>query len=468
MSHKRSMTVIAMHFPPETGAAARRMGTFVHALSTDGYEVRVVTQLPNYPQREIYAGYKPGLVWHELDGGVQVTRLWPLMHRQSSLLCRSLGEVWFMLWAFLCSLSGPPPHLVMATCPSTFSPIAGWAVSFIRRARFILEIRDLTWNYAANGSAGRRLLSNALERAILWVAKRAALVICTNKYQQEYLVARGALPDRCQVIPNGIDAELLDQLAAPRLHEQAGRKGGEVSGEPSGQALTAGADSPRFHVMYVGLIGHPQGLRVLVETARLLSDDPNYHVTAVGEGLERAELSQLAAEWGLSNISFVGGVPSERVAQFYRCADVLVAHLRDNPAFHTALPSKLFEYMAANKPIIYGGHGPGADLVTAAKAGLVVPPDSAQEMAAAIRYLAHDSAIARRMGESGYAHVTEHYRREVILAQLLRSLREAGGGGPAAPGAGTNAGKRLRSARGLFRLRRRFVSSEGRESGAGH
>src|SRR5215210_7087991 len=62
MSGTRSMCVIAMHFPPEIGAAAKRMQTIVGALACNGYSVQVVTHLPNYPQRRIYAGYRRRLV----------------------------------------------------------------------------------------------------------------------------------------------------------------------------------------------------------------------------------------------------------------------------------------------------------------------------------------------------------------------------------------------------------------------
>ena len=139
---------------------------------------------------------------------------------------------------------------------------------------------------------------------------------------------------------------------------------------------------------------------------------------SVGDGPEMKNLTALAEERGLHNVAFVGSVPSDQLGKWYADADILIVNLRGESAFDHALPSKLFEYMAAKKPILFGGNGPGADVVREANAGIVVPPDNPDAMAEALRTLVLNPEKALEYGRDGYHHVVKYYRREVILERV--------------------------------------------------
>jgi glycosyltransferase involved in cell wall biosynthesis len=102
--------------------------------------------------------------------------------------------------------------------------------------------------------------------------------------------------------------------------------------------------------------------------------------------------------------------------RLYRTADVLYAQLRALPVMATAQPSKVLDYMATGRPVVYGGEGAAAVLVREARAGLVVPPDDAHALVEAVE--AFRSAAARtEMGRAG---------REYVEQRLLcsRTIRE--------------------------------------------
>jgi glycosyltransferase involved in cell wall biosynthesis len=393
------LTFITMYYPPERGAPVRRAEHITCALTGAGHKVRVVTHLPNYPKGELQAGIKRRLLCRDKMFGAHITRVLPLLFKDRTTAKRTLGELWFMAWSGVCAAWGPKPDAVLATCPSVFSPFAGFFASRVRRSRFILEVRDLIWHYPAAIEGKESRFAPLIEKGIMWVARRADLLVFTNRQQAEYFVERGVSADRCEVVTNGVDAALLEQMAASH------------------------SDETGFHAMYLGLVGRPQGLHVLVEAARLLDDDPRYKITVVGDGLELDDLRARAEGYGLKNLEFFGSVPADKVVEQYRRANILVAHLRAHPVFESALPSKLFEYMACKKPVVYGGRGAGADLVQEANGGIVVAPESPEELAAAIRRLAEDPELARTLAANGYRHVAENYRRELVLARMLEAFQ---------------------------------------------
>jgi len=174
--------------------------------------------------------------------------------------------------------------------------------------------------------------------------------------------------------------------------------------------------------MYVGLIGRVQNLGVLIEAARTLREDPRYRFVLVGDGPQRAHLQDIARACGATNIEFVGAVPPGDVRDYYGRADILYAQLNSHPANGTALPSKLLEYMTCHRPIVYGGHGPGAELVRQSGAGIVVEPDNPEEVVNAVRMLSQDRTYAAACAERGYAWVSSHHRRAVVVDRLLSAL----------------------------------------------
>lgn len=108
-----------------------------------------------------------------------------------------------------------------------------------------------------------------------------------------------------------------------------------------------------------------------------------------------------------------------------KACDALLVILRDDPLFRITIPSKVYEYMAAGKPVLCSVEGDCADLVAEARCGLVVRPGNGPSLAAAIRQLSRDPAAARAMGESGANWVRAHCDRSSVMEAYHRVLREA-------------------------------------------
>jgi len=127
----------------------------------------------------------------------------------------------------------------------------------------------------------------------------------------------------------------------------------------------------------------------------------------------------------VANIAFTGYLAPDELVRLYHASDVLFAQLRESKLHSaTAVPSKLLEYMAAARPIVYAGSGAAADLVTTTGSGLVVTPGDAEAIVAGIRRAG--TAEGREMGGRGRDHVSSLPSRSEEMRQFALLVREVG------------------------------------------
>jgi glycosyltransferase involved in cell wall biosynthesis len=226
--------------------------------------------------------------------------------------------------------------------------------------------------------------------------------VTTNERQRDFFVREGASREKALIASNGVDDALLDSLR-PR----------ECPSPPS---------TP-LSVAYVGLLGIVQGIGVLADAAQLLPQT-EWMFSVAGEGPERESIARRAANAKLCNFQLMGYVDEHEIVRILQESDVLYAQLRGVAASASAVPSKLFEYMAAGKPIVFGGTGAGADLVRRAEAGIVIPPDDPDALANALSAL-KDGDLRSRLGESG-RRFAEANRRSTIVAELVERIEAIG------------------------------------------
>ena len=386
-----TINLVTPHYHPESGAAAKRSVAIAQHLARDGWTVRVITNLPHYPQNEIYDGFDERTPSIRTEGGIEVVRLRPWIVPKSNLVLRLLSETVFSFKVFS-QLLTQRTELVLCSSPYMFLGPAGLLASRLTGRKFVWEVRDLTWEYMR--ASGRRSFGFdlLLEALMSHTARSADALVVVTPGQIEHF---RRLPPIAEVVPNGVSPETLEELG--NLRDETGSE---------------------LRVLYAGLLGLPQGLSVLVDAARLL---PHVRFDLVGDGAERRELELRAR--GLENVEFHGFVSWAELKAFYARSNVLVAHLRDDPAFEVAQPSKLWEYMATGKPVVFGGAGEAAELIAEHDAGLVVPPENSRRFADAIASLVENPEKARELGGRGREFVENHRNRSLLLDQLATTLR---------------------------------------------
>jgi glycosyltransferase involved in cell wall biosynthesis len=181
----------------------------------------------------------------------------------------------------------------------------------------------------------------------------------------------------------------------------------------------------KFVAAYVGTLGMAHGLGTILEAADRLKPRKDVAFVLVGTGAERAKLEADAKSRGLSNVHFVGAVSKTAVKDYWHLCDVALVLLRDLPLFAHVIPSKIYEAWGSARPGILGVRGESAGIVEKAAGGVVVPPENAMELAAALLRLADRPQVARELGAAGRAFVTDAYDRRKLAAEMLTALEVA-------------------------------------------
>lgn len=399
---------VTHYFPPEVGATQTRLADVTSSLARRGHQVTVLAPLPHYPSGIVPAEYRRRAFARERRGAVLVVRTWVYAVPNRRVVKRLLDYASFAVAAMPAAALAGPFDVLFAETPPLFPGLAAAAIAGSKRRPYVCNVADLWVDSAVEVGAlrGRPAIAaaRAAERAVL---RRAARVTAVTEGVRRAVVARGVHPDLVELIPNGVDAAVFRPEARPP--------------RPT--------DAP-FTVLYAGNHGLAQGLASVLEAARLLRN-AGVRFLLVGDGAEKHRLVTLARQGRIENVEFVDPQPLAEIPRVLAAADACVVPLRALTVLRGAVPSKLFEAMAAARPVIVAAEGEAAALVERAGAGLCVAPESPRALADAVLRLRDDPDLGRRLGESGRRYVLAHHSRERLVDAYERVLEAACAGSPA-------------------------------------
>jgi glycosyltransferase involved in cell wall biosynthesis len=179
----------------------------------------------------------------------------------------------------------------------------------------------------------------------------------------------------------------------------------------------------KFIVMYAGAHGMSNDLGVVLEAAKML-EGTEIQIVLLGDGKEKANLQAQADEMDLSNVTFAPSVPKAEMPGALAAADACIAILKPLDEYKTTYPNKVFDYMAAGRPVVLAIDGVIREVVEAAGCGIFAEPGNPSALAGAIRGLAADKKEAQAMGLAGRKYLEQNFSRAVIGEKLLKLLEE--------------------------------------------
>lgn len=404
--------VVTHYFPPEIGAPQARLSELARLWAGAGEEVTVLTGMPNHPTGVVPAAYRGRWRVDEHVEGYRVVRTWLYATPNEGVVKKTLGHLSFMLTSVaLGGRRAGAADVVVVSSPTFFAILSAWVLARTRRARFVVEVRDL-WPaiFVELGVLRNRLLIRGLEAMELAAYRAADAVVVVTEGFRVNLIDRGVPPPKVHTIPNAVD---LDRFQ-PRTGDHSAVRS-RLGGTP-GDVLA----------LYVGAHGLSHGLTAVADAAAKLAGEA-VHVAFVGEGAAKRRLAEHVAGLGVANVTMLPGVPRDEVPDLLAAADICLVPLRDVPLFATFIPSKMFEYLAAGKAVVGAVRGEAAGILEQAGA-VVVEPEDPVGLATAIRELAADPARRAEMGRRGRAFVEQHFDRRRLGARyrdLLVSLNAA-------------------------------------------
>lgn len=409
-----NILIVTHYFPPEIGAPQARLSEFARAWFDDGHDVTVLTGMPNHPTGVVPEEYRGARLRRERVDGYRILRTWLYATPNEGFARKVLSHLSFTLSAIMQGTRRVGrPDVVVVSSPTFFSILSGWWIARRKRAKFVVEVRDL-WPaiFVELGVLTNVWIIRVLERLEMTAYRAANRVVLVSQGFRSSLIDRGVPASKLAVIRNGVDLE--------RFHSDEPRN-------PRTRAQLGAPDEKDVLVLYIGAHGISHALTSVVEAAAALQGHHHIRFAFVGEGADKAKVAARVEELALHNVVMLPGVPRDEVPGLLAAADICLAPLRDVPLFSTFIPSKIFEYLGAGKAVIGSLRGEPARILDEAGA-VVVEPEDSTALAAAIADLAEDPNRRRELGKTGRAYVVENFDRRALAAEyaaLLEGLVEA-------------------------------------------
>ena len=372
------------------------------ALAAKGHRVTIITSAVSYLTGKSSSAAKKKE--HPIPG-VTIRRVYtyPALHR--SFFHRVLSFFSFMFSSFFTGLAVEQVDLVWGTSPPIFQGWTAWLLARLKHVPFLFEVRDL---WPAFAIAVGVLRQKTLIRLSLWLERflyrHADVIVVNSPGFIEHIKEHGGRDIR--LVENGVDpAMFVSKTGGKEFRRQHGLENNCV-------------------ILYAGAHGISNDLPVVLAAAEQLKDEKAVRFVFVGDGKEKAVLQQLAQSKGLPNTLFLPSVPKSQMAEVVAGADACLAILKPLELYKTTYPNKVFDYMAAGKPVLLAIDGVIRQVVEGAQAGLFVQPGDAQSLAQAARWISQHPGEAAKLGENGKTYVSIHFNRRQLAEKFERIALE--------------------------------------------
>lgn len=382
---------------------------FARCLAKNGDRVTIIASPISYLTGKSEVEVSPQRENDEESQHIRIVRAYtyPSLHR--SFIHRMISFLSFMFSSFFISLRIKEVDLVWGTSPPIFQSVTAWAIARLKGAPFLLEIRDLWPAFAiAVGVLQQPILIGASEWLERFLYRHADLVLVNSPGFIEHIKSRGA--KKIELVPNGSDARMFDPTSKGEAFRQINGLGN------------------KFVALYAGAHGLSNDLGVVLEAAYALRNRDDILIVLLGDGKDKPDLINQARELTLSNIRFIPPVPKNAMPEALAAADACIAILKPIPLYATVYPNKVFDYMAAGRPVILAIDGVIREVIESAGAGIAVTPGDPVAMAEAITLLADRPQKGKELGKKGSVYIEKHFDRQKqaeLFSQIIKNLVES-------------------------------------------
>ncbi|MEH2312539.1 MAG: glycosyltransferase family 4 protein [Nostoc sp.] len=394
--------IYSYNYYPEPIGIAPLMTELAEGLVKRGHQVRVVTAMPNYPERQIYQEYRGKWYVNEYKNGVQIQRSYVWIRPQPNLLDRVLLDASFVVTSFVPALIGWRPDVILSTSPSLPSCVPVAFLGWLRACPVILNLQDILPEAAVHvGLLKNKLLIQLFTVLEKFAYHTASKISVIADGFVDNLRSKGVEADKIVQIPNWVDVNFICPLPKENNPFRAAHN---LNG--------------KFVVLYSGNIALTQGLEGVVKAASELRHIPDIVFVIVGEAKGLQRLQQECLSCGADNVLLLPFQPRQHLPQMLAAADVgLVVQKKNVVSFN--MPSKIQVLLASGRALVASvpDNGTAAKAIRQSGGGVIVPPEDPQALAMAILDLYKNPEKVKTLGYKSRQYAVEHYAFEQALNQ---------------------------------------------------
>lgn len=402
--------VVYQYFLDKDESGLSRFNKMLEYWEEKGHKITVVAGDVNYTKGNKKEQYKGKLFTkQQYSKNITLYRTYVSESYNKSILGRLWGYFSFTISSSLVSLLKVKKHdVVIVSSPPLFVGITGILLKFFKRMPLVFEVRDI-WPESAIDLG---LLNNKLLIKLSFLGEKLfykyadKINVLTPAFKDFLIERKGISEQKIMYVPNGADLDVFyPQQKSSKL-----------------EALKKPFEG-KFLVSYFGSHSTANKLEQLLEVAKACLQDKEIHFLFIGDGKEKANLLRKAKEDGLNNVTFLDQKPREIINDYCAISDVGVAILPKINIFKTVYPSKMFDYLAAGKPVILGVDGVARELIENHECGIYVNPEDVIEFREVIIKIKNDKNLMNLMSVNGVRLMKNKFDRKNLAVQYLEELK---------------------------------------------
>ncbi len=389
MSKPKHLLVVTQYFYPEPF----RINDMCQEWVKRGYQVTVLTGIPNYPQGKFYEGYGYCKKRKETWNGINIIRipLIPRGHHAIGLVCNYFS---FVVSGFFWNLINKiDADLVFnfEVSPMTQVKVGIWYAKKHKIPCF-LYLQDL-WpeNVEIITNIHHPIIIKPIGRMVDKIYASCDRIFVTSPSFEQAVIKRGVSAEKVSYWP-----QYAEEFYTPM--KKSAHEG--------------------FVIGFAGNIGTAQGLDILPKTAqKLKASGINVIFKIVGDGRYKETLVKEIKEKGVDNyFEWVERQPAEKIPGILAQCDAAFVSFMDHPLFAKTIPAKLQSYMACGMPIIASATGETKRIIQEAECGICSDIGDVNGLAESIISLMQ--ANTRKMGDNARHYFIEHFDKQKLMDRM--------------------------------------------------
>jgi len=378
------------HTPLEPGST--RSYWISRELIKNGHQVIVITSNPKITHNKEVK---------EIDG-IKVIYLKTAYNQSMSISQRLIAFIGFVWKSTAIAIKQKNIDIVFATSTPLTIGIPALLLKWFKHIPYIFEVRDLWPEVPIQMGAIKNKLIIKISRFFeKTIYKNASHVIALSPGMQDGVI-KYISKKHTSMIPN---MAKIDEFGERRKNIKIVEK----------HKLKPNS----FKVIHFGSLGLANGAETIIDSARILKEDPTIDFLFVGGGSTENKLKEDSIKYNLTNVFFLGKFPMKETSEIVNISDVSIISFKDLPILYTNSPNKFFDSLSAGKPIIVNSAGWTKDIVEQHNCGYYVNPNNPQELVGKIKYLQTNPQIAAEMGVNSRKLAETEYDKSILLKKIV-------------------------------------------------
>lgn len=401
MKKKKRCLLITNHFFPETF----RCNDIAFELVKRGYDVTVMTAIPDYPQGKFHEGYSLFKKRCEIINGVKVIRI-PHIPRGNGNKVRMIIHYasvmfFFFFYALYRALFDKFDSIFIHNTSPAFICLPAILIKKIQRIPIDHWILDMWPESLTAGGINSKKVYSIVEKMMKMIYRNSDIIHISSLGFRKLLVEKGVPDEKIEYLPNFCEETEQGNIdiTIPEL--------------PEG-----------FKIMFAGNLGEAQNLENVLTVAKKLKERTDIHWIFVGDGRKKAWIEDFVEKNNLKNtVHLLGRWPIETMPAFFKKADVMLVSLADKTAFNIVLPAKVQAYMINAKPIVAMLNGEGQEVIAKANCGWSANSDDIDGMIKIVEDITKMPKEERiALGKNGYKYYLENFKLDIFMNKVENAL----------------------------------------------